>query len=283
MTLILTLMACTTTELSEGWQIDRLRVLAVAADPAEPRPGDTVTFRSLVVSPDPVATTIWFACLTSPGEYGCEVDPALLEGLDPETLTPEDIEALYDAGFIGAEPYLPPTWVVPETALDGLSDAERLEGLTALVNVSAIPEGDDLTEEDLELAFKRVPVSEATTPNHNPTHLGVRVDGVDIPEGTTVSLDKGQPYDIELVFDTSSIEEYAFVNGDGVEETRVEEPYFTWFTTDGSFDRTFDLYPYTDVTYYAPEAPVSDSGTVWVVVRDRRGGMDWATLPVRYR
>lgn len=281
--LILTLIACTTTELSEGWQIDRLRVLAVAAEPAEPRPGDTVTFRSLVVSPDPVATTIWFACLTSPGDYGCEVDPELLEGLDPESLTPEDIDALYEAGFIGAEPYLPPTWVVPETALDGLTDAERLEGLTALVNVSAIPEGEDLTEEDVELAFKRVPVSEATTPNNNPRHLGLRVDGVDIPPGTIVSLDKGQPYDVELVFDASSIEEYAFVNGDGVEETRVEEPYFTWFTTDGTFDRTFDLYPYTDVTFYAPDQPLADTGSLWVVVRDRRGGMDWATLPVRYR
>ena len=281
--LILTLTACTTTELSEGWQIDRLRVLAVAADPAEPRPGDTVTFRSLVVSPDPVATTIWFACLTSPDDYGCDVDPELLEGLDPETLTPEDIDALYEAGFIGAEPYLPPTWVVPDTALDGLEAEERLEGLTALVNVSAVPEGDALTEEDLELAFKRVPVSEATTPNNNPRHLGIRVDGVDIPVDTTVSLDKGQPYEVELVYDTSSIEEYVFVNGDGVEETRVEEPYFTWFTTDGSFDRTFDLYPYTDVTFYAPDAPVADTGTLWVVVRDRRGGMDWATLPVRYR
>ncbi len=263
--------------------IDRLRVLAVAAEPAEPQPGDTVTFRSLVVSPEPVAATLWFACLTSDGDYGCEIDPALLEDLDPTSLGADEIEALYDAGFIGAEPFLPPEWVVPADALDGLAPEDRLEGLTALINVTAIPDIDEVTEEDLELAFKRVPVSEATTPNHNPAHLGIRVDGVDVSEGAIVSMDRNQPYTVELAFDTSSLETYTFVNGDGEEETRSEEPYFTWYTTDGTFDRTFDLYPYSDTIYYTPAAPSSDMGTIWVVARDRRGGMDWASLNVHYR
>ncbi len=281
--LILSLLACTTTELSESWEIDRLRVLAVAAEPAEPRPGDTVTFRSLVVSPDaPVAATIWFACLTGGGDYGCEVDESLLD-LDPAELGPEDLEALYEAGFIGAEPYLPPVWQVPADALDGLSPEERLEGLTAIINVTAVPDVEDPTEDDLELAYKRVPVSEATTPNHNPVVVSIAVDGVVVEPGTVVSLDRGQPYTFEVALSDDSVEAYEFVNGAGEVETREEEPYFTWYAQDGTFDRTFDLWPYTDTEYYAPEDPKADTAGIWVVVRDRRGGMAWTSLDVRYR
>jgi hypothetical protein len=281
--LLLALIACTTSELSESWEIDRLRVLAVAAEPAEPRPGDTVTFTSLVVSPDlELAATVWFACLTGGDDYGCNIDPALLEDLDP-TGDPEDLEALLEAGLIGAEPYLPPVWTVPETALDGLDTAARLEGVTAIVNVTAIPDLPAPTEDNLELAYKRVPISEATTPNHNPVITALRVDGVVVEPGTTVSLDRGQPYTLEVELSGDSIETYSYVNQDGVTEERVEEPYFTWYTRAGSFDRTFDLWPYTDVVHYAPDSPQDGVAGIWVVVRDRRGGMAWSTLDIRYR
>lgn len=284
MTLLLTLLACTTSELSQSWQIDRLRVLAVAAEPAEPRPGDTVTFTSLVVSPEvEVAATIWFACLTGGDDFGCDVDPSLLEDLDPEALTSDDLEALAAAGFIGAEPFLPPVWAVPTDALDGLTPDQRREGLTALVNVTAVPDIPSPTEQDLELAYKRVPVSEAATPNHNPVITSIRVDGVEIPPGTTASLDRGQPYTIAVTLSETSVESYTFVNADGVTETRVEAPYFTWYARDGTFDRTFDLWPYADTVFYAPHAPDTENPGIWVVVRDRRGGMSWASVAVRYR
>jgi hypothetical protein len=282
--LLLTLFACTTTELSQSWQIDRLRVLAVAADPAEPRPGDTVTFSSLVVSPDTaIAATIWFACLGG-DDYGCTVDPDLLAGLEGgDDISPEELDALYAAGFIGAEPFLPPVWNVPADALDALTPAERLEGLTALVNVTAVPEGDDIDESDVELAYKRVPVSEATTPNHNPVVTGITVDGEVIPEGTTVTLDRGEPYTIAATLADDAVETYAFVNDAGETESRTEEPYLSWYLEEGTFDQEYGLYPYLDTTYYVPTDPVKDTGTLWVVVRDRRGGMGWATLPIRYR
>ncbi len=277
--------ACTTVELSQSWQIDRLRVLAVAAEPAEPRPGDNVTFRSLVVSPDvPVAATIWFACLLAEGDYGCDVDPALLDGLSSaEDLDPAGLEALTEAGLIGAEPYWPPTWTVPTDALDELTEAERIEGLTAMVNLTAIPEGDAVDEADLELAYKRVPVSEAATPNHNPELLGIQVDGRDIADGTTVTVDVGQPYTLTVQLADGAVESYTFIDDAGAVETRDEEPYFSWYLQEGSFDQTYDLYPSLEATWYAPETPASDEGTIWVVARDRRGGMGWSSLSVRYR
>ena len=281
----LTVIACTTDELSESWQIDRLRVLAVAAEPAEPRPGDTVTFSSLVVSPGvDVAATVWFACLFGDDEYGCEVDPSLLGSLEDTTKLDEDtLDALYDAGFIGAEPYLPPVWQVPTDALADLSEDERQEGLTALINVTAIPDQDEITEDDLELAFKRVPVSEAKTPNHNPVIANVTVDAFEVAEGSTVSVDRGLPYTLGVTLTDDSVEPYTYVTEDGVAEDREEEPYFTWYAEHGSFEQTSSLWPYTTVTWYPPTDRTVDAGSLWVVVRDRRGGMAWSRVDVAYR
>jgi hypothetical protein len=281
---LMPLLGCTTTELSESWQIDRLRVLGVAAEPAEPRPGDRVTFTSLVVSPVvPVASTVWFACLSGGDDFGCAIDPALLDGLEAGgEISGDDLEALYAAGFIGAEPYLPPVWDVPVDALDSLSAEDRVEGLTAIVNVTAIPEGEDLDESDLELAYKRVPVSESLAPNHNPSIAAISVDGVEIPEGTVASVDRGQPYTLVVSLPEAAVETYTFVNQDGVEETRTEEPYLTWYAEAGEFDQTNDLWPYFDAVYYPPDDGAADA-TLWVVVRDRRGGMAWSSLAVRFR
>ncbi|MDP2311199.1 MAG: hypothetical protein Q8P18_34580 [Pseudomonadota bacterium] len=286
--LLTPMLGCTTTELSESWRIDRLRVLGVAAEPAEPRPGDRVTFTSLVVSPDvAVASTVWFACLVGGDDFGCSIDESLLDTLDPSgELSPDDLEALYAAGFIGAEPYLPPVWNVPLDALDALAPEDRLEGLTAIVNVTAIPEpsseGEELDESDLELAYKRVPVSEAVSPNRNPIIAAIALDGVEIPEGTVASIDRGQPYTITVALSDESVETYPFVNKEGVEETRTEEPYLTWYAEAGEFDQTNDLWPYFEAIYYPPDDAAPDA-KVWVVVRDRRGGMAWTALALRYR
>lgn len=292
MPLILLLLGCDNPldDLSQSWQIDRLRVLAVAAEPAEPRPGDTVTFTSLVVSPVvPVEMVTWFACLPeSSDSYGCEIDSSILDdlqGTDFSSMTPEELAALYEqlvaAGLIGVEPYFAPTWQIPSTALDSLSESERLEGLSALVNVTAIPTGDDLTEADLELAYKRVVVSEAVTPNHNPGLVGLEVDGRAVDPTERVEATPGSTLELTLVFAADAIETYQYVLDDGTVESRTEEPYLTWYTQDGTFDQTATLSPDFTVEYTAPEQPANAEFSVWVVVRDRRGGMAWAELPLR--
>lgn len=289
------LAGCDSLGLSQAFVIDRLRVLGVAAEPAEPRPGDVVTFTSLVVSPvSPVGLTTWFACsdLSS-----CTPDPALLEGLtgDPAAMTPEDLAAafaaLQEAGMIGVEPYLSPTWTVPTDYLDMLADADKIEGLPALVLVSAIPtvEGDTATlataEADIEIAYKRVPVSLATTPNHNPVVVELSIDGVVLAPGAVVTLVEGQTYAIDLALSADSIEEYRFINKDGLEETRTEEPYFSWYLQHGAFDQSNTLWPYTAIEYTASKDNAAEEASaeqsLWVVVRDRRGGMAWAEQRIR--
>ncbi len=63
-----------------------------------------------------------------------------------------------------------------------------------------------------------------------------------------------------------------------MEETRAEEPYFSWYTEGGSFDQPFSLHPSTDVEYTVPKEDFS--GFVVVVMRYRRGGMAWQVLRV---
>ena len=57
--LALSAAGCGGSDLAQEWQLDRLRILAVRATPAEPRPGDTVTFdRLLYVPPDTTLETL---------------------------------------------------------------------------------------------------------------------------------------------------------------------------------------------------------------------------------
>lgn len=285
--LALLLAACTTTDVAQSFEIDRLRILAVAAEPAEPRPGDTVRFSSLVVSPEvPVALTTWFVCFVEESsDFGCAVDPSLtddLAGLDPSTLTPEELAALYEelaaAGLVGVEPWLPPTWTVPDDALDGLDATEALEGRLATVTLTAVPDQPTVDEGDVEIAYKRVPVSLAATPNHNPAVTGFTVDGVSVPLDARLHLDRGQAYDIGVELAADAVETYTYLNLKGVEETRTEEPYFSWYLQEGAFEQAYSLYPNLAIRYTVPAAPTRREQSLWVVMRDRRGGMAWAEL-----
>ncbi|GDX78423.1 hypothetical protein LBMAG42_02340 [Deltaproteobacteria bacterium] len=284
MLLMLLFAGCDTESMSQSWQIDRLRVLAVAAEPAEPRPGDVVTFDALVVSPaEPLGGSAWFVCdAGSSTDFGCEIDSGLIAEGDIGTV---DAEALAAAGFIGFLPGLTPTWAVPADYLDELAEEEKLEGTFAMTYVTAFPEvaeGEQLDEDAVEIAFKRVPVSLAATPNHNPVILGWRVDGLDIAPGALVDLDPGEPFTLEVVLADDAVETYSFRKSDGVDETREEEPYFSWYLQEGEFSQANTLWPFTETVYFAPAEPALPEQSLWVVVRDRRGGMAWASLAIRF-
>ncbi|MEC7948212.1 MAG: hypothetical protein VX265_11660, partial [Myxococcota bacterium] len=77
-----------------------MRILGVRATPAEPRPGDRVTFESLVYTPaeTQLGGVLWFACLPEGADdFGCELDPSVADLFndDIEDLSPEEQAALY--------------------------------------------------------------------------------------------------------------------------------------------------------------------------------------------
>lgn len=283
--------ACSTGELSESWLLDRLRVLGVQPQPAEAAPGDTLTFDSLVISPDlELEAVVWFACLPeSADEYGCEIDEDLLdvfEDLDPAELDPEDLaeayEDLQEAGLIGIEPWLSPSYEVSEDILDDLDEDERYEGLDLFVQITAIPVGAE-TDSDLELAYKRVPISEARTPNHNPEIETLAIDGVELEEDTLAELDASRTYTLEPILSDDSVEDYLYLDSSGTWDKRTEEPYYTLYVTGGEPDQAYAVHPYADMEWTTPDGDTTTEHTLWVLVQDRRGGMDWWTQEVRIR
>ncbi len=276
--LLLLLSACGTDTLSQSWQLDRLRVLGARAIPAEPQPGEQTTFESLVYVPSgtELEGVLWFACLPeSATDFGCTLDESLLDSGEP------DIEALYEAGFIGYEPYFSPSWLAPEDALDGLDEVAAKEGVSALVNITAMPVGAE-DDADFELAYKRVPVSLADTPNHNPEITGLLIDG-ELWDGGLLVSTAGAVHTLEPVLADDAIEEYQYTADDGTTETRTEEPYFTWYTEAGTFDQSFSLYPFSSIEWAAPALSSGEQTTalLLVVMRDRRGGMAWADLTIQ--
>ena len=279
---------CAAAELSQTWQLDRLRVLGVAAEPAELAPGQTTALRSLVYAPADlrVDAQIWFACLPAAADdFGCALSSDALDafaGLDPQSASPEALAAALEvaeaAGLIGFLPFLEPEWTAPLDALEGLDPRAASEGISALVNVS-VSATDSSGDQDLELVYKRVPVSLSATPNRNPHLVGVAVDGEPWVNTSPLIVAPGAVIELEPLLSDDSIERYAYENTKGQVEERTEEPYFTWYAEGGSFEQAISLYPQAAREWTAPET-AGFEGVIVVVVRDRRGGMAWTTVHV---
>ena len=278
----------TTETLSESWRVDRLRILGVAAEPAEPRPGETVRFRSLVVAPDDqVGAVIWLACVNGDdSSNGCAADTSLFSDVMADGVVSADEQAaLAAAGLIGVEPFLPPTWTIPTDALDALPDEARAEGFAAFVNVTAVPGSADpalaseIDPDEVELAFKRLPISENPQPNQNPDLVRVEIEGRAVEDGGTYEVAAGATVEITPMLGEGSVEDYPYLTSAGVTETRSEAPWIEWYTEGGEFSQTTSLYPELAREWTAP----TEAGSVrlWMVVRDRRGGMDWMTVRVQ--
>lgn len=278
-------MGCAVQEMAQAWQLDRLRILGVQADKAEASPGDTVSFESLVYYPDSESLdgVVWFGCLgENATSFGCTIDPTILEGLnEPPTDSEAQIEwftELQEAGLLGFEPALAPSWTIPDDALDMLEEVDQVEGLSAFLNLTAIP-SDAEEDTDIEVAFKRFPVSTNLEPNQNPLLKSFVVNGTTYTVEESPVVQANETVTLDVVFEDSAIETYTYTNPDtGISETRTETPYLSWYTEGGEFDNVVSLPPYTNVDWVAP--PEASTVDIIVTVRDRRGGMDWLRVEV---
>ncbi|MDP6935115.1 MAG: hypothetical protein QGG40_19490, partial [Myxococcota bacterium] len=240
---------CGSDSLSQSWQLDRLRILAVRAEatvaptvlfdqvdytsqpldstgPAEPQPGQTVSFQSLQFVPQGLEIeTLWLACLPEEADdFGCDVSS--------------------DDAFIGYEPYFAPSWTPGADVLDEMSEQEQTEGLSAFIQLIALPAGSleetdtgssdlsDLEDSDeVEIAYKRMPVSLSPTPNHNPDLDAVTVDSVEIGTGDSLQATRAQTYELDVMLAADAVETYSYTTSEGSIEEREEEPYLSWFVS----------------------------------------------------
>jgi len=175
---------------------------------------------------------------------------------------------------------------------------------------------EEITESFLELieggvsAARRIVVSDkggaepdlidcpasSITPNINPTLDGVLFheaeDGWDqgYRLGSVTFVEPGESLALRPVFEDGSIEDYLYITTDGETQCRRETPWFAWLTNAGTMESDYsfvaDEGDYDEVAgrlkvnqLHLPEAeempPQSD---LWIVVRDRRGGLDWTRI-----
>ena len=291
---IVTNIACQASEMAQSWQVDRTRVLAIKAEVvgedgttsslAEAQPGETINLSALLVHPELPSAALWLGCSGDDASpFGCIPSESIFEllgELDSEEMTPEEFEEFQaqaqELGLVGLDPFLPATYTFGEDFLDHLTDDEKLEGDELQITIIATPFVDGQPDEsDTEIANKRIPVSTTTTPNHNPDILHILIDGVASTLGEVISVVGGERYEIEPIL-IEAPEDYTFVTSDGEPEVRTEDPYFNFYTTGGSYDTSYSLYgDFKAVTWTAPYATEADQVTIWVVSRDRRGGMGW--------
>jgi hypothetical protein len=255
--------------------IDKLRVLAVQAEPPEVAPGTATTVRALVVEPIArAAQTIdafWLACVPPPGtlqDVPCAVDQKEI---------PPQCGATAGTCIVGSGlqvSYTPSQTGQMLLTLVVADDGQAAGCLAAIQQSGMVPD-------HCVIAFKRLAVSEDPT-NHNPGLESLQVG--DFPlDGSTLTL--------KVTRAGGSAELDAKGN--------YEALSVSWFTTGGKIDGARSEFgvpgcaaasdcPMTEPSlestthWIAPNADQlsmqSDATRAvhfWTVVRDDRGGVSW--------
>jgi hypothetical protein len=256
------------------------RVIAWRATPAEAAPGEAVRLQALLVGP---AGTLagdalgWSLCSTPrpPGENGAVAQacalatpPALAAG-DLVVLTiPPEACTIFGPEPAPATPGQPARRPADPDATGGYYQPIRISGageaVFGLQRLSCAPAGVSL---ETARAFRA-----RYTANRNPTLLPPASRGA-VPLGAAVTLVAAWPAD--------AVETYPIVDpARDLLVDRRETLRVSWFATAGRFDResTVAADGASSVTnvWRAPATP----GIVhlWLVLRDSRGGSDFAAL-----
>jgi len=300
---LLVLLACSLEKTAQEWELDRTRVLAIRATPAEPRPGDSVSFEALTYSPDATLAVAWYMCLgLDMFSTDCQPDEAELaelQGLNWASMDDEQLAAqraqAATVGVLGVEPGLPPVFDIPIELLYALKSEEMSEGLSLPIHLRAEPFETTGAANEREHVTKYLPISLAETPNHNPTLDIVSVNGRHYGSAKGLVARAGESYALKPVPLEGVLETYSFVNSAGETEEREEEPEYRWYTTSGELDRWADGPPHAGgsddtggggsffdwvddgaTTWIAPGE--AGDGTLIVVMLDGRGGMGWREM-----
>jgi hypothetical protein len=263
------------------------RILAVRADPAEAAPGASVTFTSFVASPDgtvPGADIAWSFCtapkpLTEDNVVSnvCLGDASLVPaGGGPTTTasTPTNGCSVFgpDVGSTGARPRDPDStggYYQPLRAdLAGADSAFELARIHCdLADADAATATAFAAAYKLNLNPQLLPLT--ATLGGSPVALNA------IPTGARITLEASWP--------PASAETFAYF--DPVAQaltTQREAMQVAWYSSGGTLDTestgraSDDMATTTDDGWDAP----GSAGTVhlWVVLRDSRGGVDFAEV-----
>lgn len=272
------LLAACSPDFERQSQIERVRVLAVKAEPAEltldpslstlPEP---VVLSALAVAPGGRPVTVTYSLCKPGNAYSAELDcpgkdgVALPEG-KLDLLDPALQQALLD--FASAATGTGNTGQ-PLDLNDPKVRAQLEAGVPMFIGYEA-SDGSG-TPEGVERGVRRLTVKLTATPNHNPKLA-------DVLRGDA-TLSGTLPLDTEVVLQPKLADGSAerFTGTDG---EQTEQIFYSWFATGGGEVKEFrslepvDGKPGDPTTKYQTPKE-AQRVTFYVVARDGRGGVDW--------
>lgn len=312
----LVVLACGSGDFDPVSKVDSVRMFGVRSDKPYARPGDTVTFETMVTDarrdrPRPL-TVYWipFTCINPqedlyylcflPGEGGAGATTAL--GQIPRNV---DLGQVLPKGNTyritlpqdmiiprsGTRPY--GLGIVFNIACAGqVRIADRAGDNPQQVPIQCTDEnGTPLPPSDYVIGINRVYAYDTLT-NTNPVVSSVRLDGgvvdmeagVTLPRCTTRKLDDCPPVAFDVDVPESSWEENPTEN-----QVLHEQIWVAYYSDQGKFNDDARLLYDTRtgkvdesrVEYRAPRDP--GDGTVWMVVHDNRTGAAFITFPLHVR
>lgn len=243
---LVVLAAACAPEVSDRFLVNELRILAMRSEPAEVMPGDTALLEALVADPLGAGRAVGYAWAL------CTPDPerGVASCTEPGRTVPLGLGTSQ-------------TITVPADALAGLPPEVQEQGIDLFAVLSVTAEVGPDGEEAMDTAFKRVRVSTSSAPNANPV-----LSSFESPSPTGA---EGEELTLTAVPTNASLETYEGPTGPITEEMR-----YTWLADAGELGSA--------VSYGAPMTGIGTVGwlaatpaTVWVVLRDPRGGITWAS------
>ena len=284
--------------------VDKLRVLAIQASPAEVAPGEVARLSPLVVGGTGALSALWLACRTDP--TAPSTHPCGIDELDGSAL-PDACGAQANGATCALDDQLYTT-VTAAGSLVGSDGTGQLlvtlvvadTGSAADCYLGTLKNSGLPTEPDhCVIAYKRV--SLATTPtNHNPeiagftfTEKGGAVQSLLTGEATA-SLSSSTKHRTTDTLGMVRADDAAEVEADGSYENLA----LSWFTDAGAIDggrSSFDPPSCGSQTQCAMKEPLTSATTdwkaptaderttqapdgrvrFWAVLRDDRGGVGW--------
>lgn len=245
---------------------DAYRVLAVEVSPPEARPEDQVTLRvhdfnpTLLdeALPEQAPFYVWSVCLYSMGaamQYDC-IDPML-----ERYFSTEGPELTLDLGPQGLNVRVLLAMLsqaIPKEVTEefGIKPPSLEEGFDIFVRIYS-----GLEDQPRKETVKRVRISEAASPNHNPGAPKIVAEQLEVKRGEEL------PLRLELA--------------EGSAEMMAEELetlQYSWYTTAGELDRFRGSEEQLENTFIAPDEP--GPARISVFVRDQRGGVSTASLDI---
>lgn len=258
--------------------IDRPRVLAVIAEPAEARPGAPITYTAVVAAPGGpvIAAPAWAFCVAPkpPTEDNAVSDACLDPAAHLVALgtQPAVTAALPTEGCLDFGPETPPGNFRPR-------DADATGGYYQPIRIDVA--------DQVAFGLSRITCKLATAPgpvahdydlryvaNHNPTLNPLALPRV--PPDTDVTLTAAWP--------AGAAETYLYYDPRSQTlVTRREAMRLSWFATGGRLAVDASAVAETDpatavsTTWHTPAA---GPATLWLVLRDSRGGIASQTMAV---